>query len=457
MKRFMTITVCLLIAVGSANAAVLEFTGFTGGPSGMTFDADGDTIHDVQFTSGDGSPFNPTGPGLNQVYIVEPGLEGTSQAVPYDLRADFLFGAEDSLGFGFAVDGASGQVVFTVYDAGGTQLATTTVVAGGSPPSGFPENGVSLPFAGVAAYATFDFQGPHPRYIIDNLAGPYGSYRCYPDLPDPELTLTGWEEYVGSDGQDYIRYRLSVVNWPEFPDELFEAAPDLPPCGLNPNASRTWVDIYDQDGTRIYGFCALDEAEDLFDHLWFGILKGTTPPECVYITLTDRRCDNEYISNLACMLWDIPVDIKPGSCPNPLNPNSKGSVPVAIVGTADLDVLTIDPTTLELAGVPIMPDNVLIADVTQPGDYDPAECYDCFDEDDYLTDIDGDGIGDIYLGDGIDDLVVKFDTRALAAAIAAAERNECVELNLTGYTFDGVPIWSSSDSMRILKKINGSP
>jgi len=146
------------------------------------------------------------------------------------------------------------------------------------------------------------------------------------------------------------------------------------------------------------------------------------------------------------------IDIKPGSCPNPFNGKSEGSVPVAIVGTEDFDLTTIDVTSLKLNGVPIMPGNVLIADVTQPGDYDSEDCYNCFDEDDYLTDIDGDGIGDIYLGDGFPDLVVKFDTQLLATAIGPRDRDACVVLTLTGETDAGVT-FEASDSMIIRTKI----
>ncbi len=44
------------------------------------------------------------------------------------------------------------------------------------------------------------------------------------------------------------------------------------------------------------------------------------------------------------------VDIKPQSCPNPLNVKTKGVLPVAILGT-DLDVRNIDISTLRFNGV----------------------------------------------------------------------------------------------------------
>ena len=122
---------------------------------------------------------------------------------------------------------------------------------------------------------------------------------CYHDLSAPELTVTGKEDYTLPGGEEYTRYRLSVTNWSEFPDELFEAAPDLPPCGENPNASRTWVNIYEEDGTYRYGFCALSSSQNLEYTLWFSVPKGDAPPEYVYITLVDRRCELTYTSNLA--------------------------------------------------------------------------------------------------------------------------------------------------------------
>ena len=78
----------------------------------------------------------------------------------------------------------------------------------------------------------------------------------------------------------------------------FDAAPTLPPCGLNANSSRTWVDFYDSTDTRLYGFCALGSPSDL-GNIWFAMEEGVVPPSYVYITLTDRQTNTTYKSNLA--------------------------------------------------------------------------------------------------------------------------------------------------------------
>ena len=134
------------------------------------------------------------------------------------------------------------------------------------------------------------------RFINEAILAPDTTSQCYPELPTPQLSITGTEDYTGSDGNAYTRYRMTVANRADFPDELFAPAPDLPPCGLNSNASRTWVDIYTGDDVRLYGFCALSDSDGL-DGIWFAVPRGQPPPDCVYITLNDRRCDQTYKSN----------------------------------------------------------------------------------------------------------------------------------------------------------------
>ncbi len=115
-------------------------------------------------------------------------------------------------------------------------------------------------------------------------------------LPAPDLVFVGTEDYEAN-GYQWTRYLLSVSNRDKYPAELFDPAPDLPPCGLNPNASRTWVRIFEADGTYLYGFCALSQPDDL-DDLWFALPRGSTPPSAVCITLEDRVSGITYTSNL---------------------------------------------------------------------------------------------------------------------------------------------------------------
>ncbi len=114
--------------------------------------------------------------------------------------------------------------------------------------------------------------------------------------PSPNLILIGTESYTVS-GNQFVRYRLAIANWNDFPNELFKSAPDLPPCGLNKNSSQTWVNIYDANNDKyIYGFCALSSSVHL-TWIWFAVKQGLSPPANVYVVLDDRRTNTRYRSN----------------------------------------------------------------------------------------------------------------------------------------------------------------
>jgi hypothetical protein len=115
--------------------------------------------------------------------------------------------------------------------------------------------------------------------------------------PKPVLFLLRTEAY-SANGKNWIRYRYDVANKSDYPADMFAAAPNLPPCGNNPNASRTWVDFFDSTGKRLYGFCALGKPADL-GLLWFALEQGVVPPSYVYIELNDRQTNTKYKSNLA--------------------------------------------------------------------------------------------------------------------------------------------------------------
>jgi len=141
---------------------------------------------------------------------------------------------------------------------------------------------------------------------------------------------------------------------------------------------------------------------------------------------------------------EIPVyvDIKPGSCPNPLNLKSKGVLPVAVLGTADFDVTTIDPTTVRLAlaaggGEPcVSPLRWSIEDVATPFEGELCDCHE-------------------LNGDGYLDLTLKFDTQELVLTLGLdVYAGETIPLiligNLIGENGEGMPI-RGSDCIRILQ------
>ena len=111
------------------------------------------------------------------------------------------------------------------------------------------------------------------------------------------LYLTSLEHYTANN-KNFVRYKYDVLNRMDYPAALWAPAPGLPPCGSNANSSRTWVDFFKQDGTRIYGFCALSKPEDL-NGIWFALEEGVIPPSWVYIEINDRQTNTKYKSNIA--------------------------------------------------------------------------------------------------------------------------------------------------------------
>ena len=116
----------------------------------------------------------------------------------------------------------------------------------------------------------------------------------------------------------------------------------------------------------------------------------------------------------------VDVDIKPGSFPNPLNINSKGVFPVAILGTQDLNVNEIDNFTIELEGVPPVRWN--IEDVSGPVE-NGNECNQA-----------------TAVVDGFDDLTLKFKTHDVISVLDEVENGDEIFLILTGKLLDGTPI-----------------
>jgi len=141
------------------------------------------------------------------------------------------------------------------------------------------------------------------------------SILCSTNLPDPVVSFVEKESWTDSNGNAWVRYRLTVENRHEYPDSLFSPAPDLPPCMIDTNSPRTWVDILDQDGKGIITYCSIRFAENL-GGLEFSVRAGTDPPSGVRVVLNDRLCEKEYRSELV----EIPTDESdcPTNLPDPV-------------------------------------------------------------------------------------------------------------------------------------------
>lgn len=114
--------------------------------------------------------------------------------------------------------------------------------------------------------------------------------------PGPVPVFIG-PEFVRIRGTDFTRYRYTIVNFKSYPGELFAPAPRLPPCGTKKGAARTWVEVYEQSGKRLNGFCAFTKPSDL-KLVWFALETGTIPPSWIYIEMLDRQTKKQYKSML---------------------------------------------------------------------------------------------------------------------------------------------------------------
>ncbi|MEM4713603.1 MAG: PKD domain-containing protein [Candidatus Bathyarchaeia archaeon] len=133
------------------------------------------------------------------------------------------------------------------------------------------------------------------------------------------------------------------------------------------------------------------------------------------------------------------VDIKPGSWPNPININSEGEFAVAICGTEDFDVMSVDPGTVKLY-IEGVEEGVI-----------PL----CWSYEDVATPFTGEpGGGHALRGDGYVDLLFHFDAQAAVTILNLFEHiSETIPLIIKGNLYKvagGVPI-QGQDYVRILR------
>ena len=139
-----------------------------------------------------------------------------------------------------------------------------------------------------------------------------------------------------------------------------------------------------------------------------------------------------------------PLDIKPGSCPNPFNLGSHGVLPVALISSENFDVTEIDVSSVLLSradgvGGEVAPKegppgpHSVFEDVATPFEGEPCDCHD-------------------LSTDGIDDLSMKFRTDDLVEALDLNDLNngDEVELVITGTLLDGTEFASAGDCVLIV-------
>jgi subtilisin-like proprotein convertase family protein len=145
----------------------------------------------------------------------------------------------------------------------------------------------------------------------------------------------------------------------------------------------------------------------------------------------------------------VSVDIKPGSCPNPLNRNSNGVIPVGLLGDADFDVTEVDISSIVISradgvGGSVGPNegppgpHTVVSDVGTPFDGDLCDCHE-------------------LEGDGIMDLNMKFRTQDVVDALMldGLAPGDDVELVISGVLMDGTE-FEGSDCVRLVPPVPAS-
>jgi hypothetical protein len=176
-------------------------------------------------------------------------------------------------------------------------------------------------------------------------------------------------------------------------------------------------------GIEEFGDPAINWAEDFETELLAEQHPDGSWPDCYWGD--DLLCTTWALFTLqrVAPIPAVPVDIKPGSCPNPINVKEKGVIPVAILGFEGFDAAEIDPASVTLMGV--APLRWALEDVGTP--YIPflnkEDAYDCNE-----------------LGpDGSMDLTLKFSAQEVIEALGEVWDGDVLILELTGARFDGRP------------------
>jgi hypothetical protein len=171
-----------------------------------------------------------------------------------------------------------------------------------------------------------------------------------------------------------------------------------------------------------------------------------TPPGDYYCTVTfwaneypdEGAVIGEQDIHIEVVPIPVPVDLKPGSCPNSFNVKKRGVLPVAVLGTEEFDVTTADPASLRLTREGyggVAPLRWAYEDVGTPFEGDLCDCHD-------------------LNGDGYLDLTLKYDAQEVKTVLDLGnEMGNTVPLQVLGRLLDEAGgMWIGGwDCLRVLR------
>jgi hypothetical protein len=223
------------------------------------------------------------------------------------------------------------------------------------------------------------------------------------------------------------------------------------PCGIpDANSNGPYV-IYVDDTLTLDASGSTDPQNDIISYMWdldddgtfetnaggqaifdvdyaylesLGLIVGG--PYDIHVQVTDSEQQSDIDTSTLTIFprpaIEVAVDIKPGSCTNPLNVKSRGVLPVTILGSAVFDVNTIDAGSVFLNGVR----NVRSGYEDVAGFIADANDCEC--------------TTDALIPDGFLDLTLKFMTQDIVATFGEVNHGDILTLQLEGFLFDETPV-----------------
>jgi hypothetical protein len=290
---------------------------------------------------------------------------------------------------------------------------------------------------------------------LDNNGDHLWSYRFGGERSDTGFSVATGERgsvFLTGEFQQTVRFGGEPLTSAGY-DDIFVAKFDL-------NGHHNWSERFgDPDGEGGWAI-SVDRMGGVF---LTGVFEGEVDFGGGPLTSVGDR--DVFITKFAdADMLSLPLDIKPGSCPNPLNvrpfdnlarnvnPQKGGVLPVAILGTGEFDVTDIDVSTLLLEGV--APLRHGLEDVAAPVSDDEAkdgidlELHSC---QDFATSV-ANNVDCECTTEGPDghvDLALKFQKSQIVAALGPVKVGDVIPLTLMGELSDGTP-FEATDCVTIV-------